>query len=82
VASGLPHHVTQRGNHRQQVFFNEGDYEAHRTLLAEGCQAAGGRTDRPAGSEHFVKRLERRLGRTLAQQKPGPKPREKNHLSD
>ena len=23
---GLPHHITQRGNRRQQVFFCEGDY--------------------------------------------------------
>lgn len=41
VASGLPHHVTQRGNRRQQVFFNDGDYQIYRTLLAEGCRAAG-----------------------------------------
>lgn len=41
VASGLPHHVTQRGNRRQQVFFDEGDYQIYRTLLAEGCGAAG-----------------------------------------
>ena len=32
------------------------------------------RTGRPLGSSAFVKRLERRLGRTLARQKPGPKP--------
>jgi REP-associated tyrosine transposase len=25
VASGLPHHVTQRGNRRQPTFFNRGD---------------------------------------------------------
>jgi putative transposase len=41
VAAGLPHHVTQRGNRRQQVFFGDDDYEAYRTLLAEGCRAAG-----------------------------------------
>jgi putative transposase len=41
VAAGLPHHVTQRGNRRQQVFFGNDDYEAYRTLLAEGCRAAG-----------------------------------------
>ncbi len=32
------------------------------------------RTGRPLGSKRFVARLERRLGRTLAPQKPGPKP--------
>jgi putative transposase len=41
VAAGIPHHVTQRGNRRQQVFFGDEDYEAYRTLLAEGCRAAG-----------------------------------------
>src|SRR5216684_753732 len=41
VAAGLPHHVTQRGNRRQQVFFGDADYEAYRGLLAEGCRAAG-----------------------------------------
>lgn len=41
VAAGLPHHVTQRGNRRQPVFFGEDDYAAYRTLLAEGCEAAG-----------------------------------------
>jgi putative transposase len=35
VAPGIPHHVTQRGNRRQQVFFNDDDYAAYRALLAE-----------------------------------------------
>lgn len=41
VAAGLPHHVTQRGNRRQPVFFSEADYASYVTLLAEGCRAAG-----------------------------------------
>ena len=41
VAAGLPHHVTQRGNRRQAVFFGDDDYAAYRDLLAEGCRAAG-----------------------------------------
>jgi len=41
VAAGLPHHVTQRGNRRQPVFFGDADYEAYSGLLAEGCRAAG-----------------------------------------
>jgi putative transposase len=41
VAAGLPHHVTQRGNRRQAVFFGDDDYETYRALLAEGCRAAG-----------------------------------------
>ena len=40
-AAGVPHHVTQRGNRGQQTFFGDDDYMAYRTLLAEGCQAAG-----------------------------------------
>lgn len=41
VAAGLPHHVTQRGNRRQAVFFGDQDYALYRELLAEGCRAAG-----------------------------------------
>jgi len=41
VAPGIPHHVTQRGNRRQQVFFSDDDYATYRALLAEGCRAAG-----------------------------------------
>jgi putative transposase len=37
----MPHHVTQRGNRRQQVFFSDEDYEAYRGLLLESCRAAG-----------------------------------------
>ena len=40
VAPGVPHHVTQRGNRRQQTFFSDGDYAAYLELLAEGCRAA------------------------------------------
>ena len=36
------------------------------------------RTGRPLGSDRFIARLERRLGRTLAPQKPGPKPRDED----
>ncbi|HEY2444677.1 MAG TPA: transposase [Rhizomicrobium sp.] len=32
-------------------------------------------TGRPLGTPAFVRRLEKRLGRTLARQKPGPKPK-------
>ncbi len=33
VFPGLPHHVTQRGNHRARVFFGKGDPEAYLCLL-------------------------------------------------
>ena len=29
VVPGLPHHVTQRGNRREQVFFFDDDYLAY-----------------------------------------------------
>ena len=41
VASGVPRHVTQRGNRRQQTFFNDGDYALYRQLIADSCGAAG-----------------------------------------
>lgn len=33
VVPGVPHHVTQRGVRRMQVFFSKADYNAYRTLL-------------------------------------------------
>jgi putative transposase len=41
VAPGLPHHVTQRGNRRQTVFFSDDDYRAYQALVAEHCAAEG-----------------------------------------
>jgi putative transposase len=37
VAAGIPHHVTQRGNRRQQTFFCEDDYREYISLMAEWC---------------------------------------------
>ena len=37
VAPGIPHHVTQRGNRRQQTFFNDKDYQVYLELMAEWC---------------------------------------------
>jgi len=37
IAPGLPHHVTQRGNRRQQTFFHDDDYQAYLTLMSEWC---------------------------------------------
>jgi len=34
VVPGYPHHVTQRGNRRQQTFFDDADYIAYIELLA------------------------------------------------
>jgi len=41
VIPGLPHHVTQRGNRRQQTFFGEGDYAAYVELMAAWCKERG-----------------------------------------
>jgi putative transposase len=35
VVPGAPHHVTQRGNRREPIFFENGDQEVYRDLLAE-----------------------------------------------
>src|SRR5271163_3542293 len=35
VVPGLAHHVTQRGNRREAIFFEDGDQEVYRDLLAE-----------------------------------------------
>lgn len=40
VFPGLPHHVTQRGNGRQQTFFGDSDYALYRDLVREHCAAA------------------------------------------
>ncbi|MEA3274033.1 MAG: transposase, partial [Pseudomonadota bacterium] len=37
VAPEYPHHVTQRGNRRQQTFFCDDDYAEYRRLMATSC---------------------------------------------
>src|SRR5271157_1441657 len=39
IASGMPHHVTQRGNRRQQTFFGEEDYQHYLELISRFCRA-------------------------------------------
>ena len=41
VVPGMPHHITQRGNRRQQMFFNDGDYSAYLDLMAQWCREEG-----------------------------------------
>ena len=41
VLPGVPHHVTQRGNRRERVFFGEADYALYRDWLAESCRKFG-----------------------------------------
>lgn len=41
IAEGMPHHITQRGNRRQQTFFSDDDYRAYIGLMAEWCEKHG-----------------------------------------
>ena len=41
VVPELPHHVTQRGNRRQQTFFGDADDQAYKDLVAKHCGKAG-----------------------------------------
>ncbi len=41
VVPGLPHHVTQRGNRRETVFFSDDDYRAYIDFVAAAVHAAG-----------------------------------------
>ena len=34
---GYPHHITQRGNRRQETFFCKNDYQVYIGLMAEWC---------------------------------------------
>jgi putative transposase len=40
VVPGCPHHVTARGNRREPIFFEDGDQEIYRDLLAEQMRKA------------------------------------------
>ena len=41
VVPGLPHHVRQRGNRREAIFFDDGDHEVYLDLLAEQTLKVG-----------------------------------------
>jgi putative transposase len=41
VVPGLPHHVTQRGNRREPVFFGAKDYRLYRRLIAAAARRTG-----------------------------------------
>lgn len=41
VVPGVPHHVTQRGNRREPIFFEDADYRLYRCLIAAAAQRAG-----------------------------------------
>ncbi len=62
---GLPHHVTQCGNRRERVFFEDGDDALYRDWLGESCRRSE-LIGRPLGSAGFAEEIEKRLGRALA----------------
>ncbi|MBU1168704.1 MAG: hypothetical protein KKD44_03980 [Proteobacteria bacterium] len=92
VAPGIPHHITQHGNRRQQTFFAYIEMMSDRRI---GHRAVPGRistdaqdleiemlrkherTGRPIGDDSFIERLELILERILKPQKPGPKGKDK-----
>jgi len=41
VLPGVPHHVTQRGNSRQRVFFGDDDHAFYLSLLGDNCRKSG-----------------------------------------
>lgn len=41
VIPGIPHHITQRGNRRQETFFSEDDYRVYLELMAQWCGRFG-----------------------------------------
>src|ERR1700674_5875125 len=76
VAAGFPHHVTQRGNRRQTIFFEPADYALYRDLLAERYRRASVEVwayCQMPNHVHFVltlsapRRLARAIGRAVGE---------------
>jgi len=55
VVPGLPYHVAQRGNRRQKIFFEDGDYALYSDLLAERRRKAGVAPAHAPDSKQFQK---------------------------
>jgi len=74
VMRDVPHHVTQRGNRREEVFFEDADRRRYLLLMLQQGHdeqvlsrlRMRTRTGRPAGNAAFVARLETLSGRWLA----------------
>ena len=43
VVPGVPHHVTQRGNRRERIFFEDDDFRLYRGLIAAAAKRARAR---------------------------------------
>jgi len=37
VVPGFPHHITQRGNRRQETFFSDDDYRSYTDVMSQWC---------------------------------------------
>jgi hypothetical protein len=62
VVPGIPHHVTQRGNRRQTVFFGDDDYRGYLALLTEHARAAGVGRDAEEDREREIEKLHAKIG--------------------
>ena len=86
VIPGCPHHVTQRGNNRQDVFFTDEDRSYYLDLLcgnwrdsitqrqeeqAVACLRLKSNRGRPLGSDQFIAKLEAKLHGRLRPGKRG-----------
>jgi len=87
VAPGLPHHITQWGNRRQQTFFTDLELidDWWKSFLLDDVQEQERklfhkheRTGRPLRSEAFKEKIQTKLNRVLCKQKPGPKKTKNN----
>jgi len=54
VAPGIPHHITQRGNRRQEPFFGAEDYQAYIGLMREWCGKGTRKGDVPGKGDQAV----------------------------
>jgi hypothetical protein len=63
VFAGVPHHITQRGNRREDVFYTNEDRETYLGWLNEYCQLH--KKGLPCGSDRFIQKLEKKIGRML-----------------
>jgi putative transposase len=41
VLPGIPHHITQRGTRREEVFFTDEDRQRYLTMVAEAAERFG-----------------------------------------
>ena len=86
VVPDVSHHITQRGNNRQDVFFVDDDRRVYLSILKEQSEQYGlairrnTHTGRPLADDAFISKLEKLLNkrlRPLPIGRPGKQGREK-----